>query len=139
MPQPWPRIIAHVGDKCRLPWPCSGKESACQARDVSSNPGSGTSPGGGNGNPLQYSCLESPMNRGAWQAAAHGVTKNQDTTEHTHTVINCAPIKPKSTPSSLRISSDQSGNRLKAADREAGPMLSSLNTLTHFVIAHLPS
>ena len=38
--------------------------------------GSGRSPGGGHGNPLQYSCLENPMNRGAWQAMVHGVSKN---------------------------------------------------------------
>ena len=40
-------------------------------------PGSGRSPGGGNGNPLQYSCLENPMDRGAWQAIVHSVTKSQ--------------------------------------------------------------
>ena len=39
--------------------------------------GSGRSPGGGNGNPLQYSCLENPVDRGAWQATVHGVTKGQ--------------------------------------------------------------
>ena len=39
-------------------------------------PGSGTSPGGGNGNSLQYSCLENPIDRGAWRATAHGVTKS---------------------------------------------------------------
>ena len=39
-------------------------------------PGSGTSPGGGNGNPLQYSCLENPMDRGAWQTIVHGVAKS---------------------------------------------------------------
>ena len=39
-------------------------------------PGSGRSPGGGNGNPLQYSCLENPMDRGAWQATVHGVAKS---------------------------------------------------------------
>ena len=44
------------------------KESACSAGDLGSNPGSGRSPGEGNGNPLQYSCLENPMNRGAWRA-----------------------------------------------------------------------
>ena len=46
-------------------------------RDMGSIPGSGRSPGGGNGNPLQYSCLENPMDRGAWLAVVHGVTKNQ--------------------------------------------------------------
>ena len=40
-------------------------------------PGSGRSPGGGNGSPLQYSCLENPMDRGAWQAIVHGVAKSQ--------------------------------------------------------------
>ena len=44
--------------------------------DVGSIPGSGRSPGGGNGNPLQYSCLKNPMDRGAWQAAFHRVTKS---------------------------------------------------------------
>ena len=43
-------------------------------------PGSGRSPGEGNGNPLQYSCLENPMDRGAWWATVHGVTKVSDTT-----------------------------------------------------------
>ena len=45
-----------------------GKESACSAGDLGSIPGLGRSPGGGHGNPLQYSCLENPMDRGAWQA-----------------------------------------------------------------------
>ena len=45
--------------------------------EVGSIPGSGKSPGGGNGNPLQYSCLENPMDRGAWQATVHGVAKSQ--------------------------------------------------------------
>ena len=44
-------------------------------REAGSIPGSGRSSGGGHGNPLQYSCLENPMDRGAWQAAAHGVTE----------------------------------------------------------------
>ena len=48
-------------------------------------PGSGRSPGGGNGNPLQYSCLENSLNGGAWGATVHGVTKESDTAEHTHT------------------------------------------------------
>jgi len=45
--------------------------------DTVSIPGLGRSPGGGNGNPLQYSCLDNPMNRGAWQATVHGVAKSQ--------------------------------------------------------------
>ena len=54
--------------------------SAGDIRDAGSNPGLGRSPGGGNGNPLQCSCLENPMDRGAWGATAHGVAKELDTT-----------------------------------------------------------
>ena len=53
------------------------KEFACDAGDTGSVPGLGRSPGEGNGNTLQYSCLENSMDRGAWKAAVHGVTKNQ--------------------------------------------------------------
>ena len=56
-----------------------GKESACHAGDtgdVGSIPGLGGSHGEGNGNPLQDSCLENPMDRGAWQATVHGVTES---------------------------------------------------------------
>ena len=53
-----------------------GKESACNAGDPGSIPGLGRSPGEGNGNPLQYSCLGNPMDRGAWQATVHGVPKS---------------------------------------------------------------
>ena len=53
------------------------KASACNAEDLDSILGQGRSPGEGNGNPLQYSCLENPMDGGAWQAAAHGVTKSR--------------------------------------------------------------
>ena len=52
-------------------------ESSCNAGDLDSIPGLGRSPGEGNGNPLQYSCLENPMDRGAWWATVHGVAKNQ--------------------------------------------------------------
>ena len=53
------------------------KNPPANAGDAGSIPGSGRSPGGGNGNPLQYSCLENSMDRGAWQATVHGVTKSQ--------------------------------------------------------------
>ena len=51
------------------------KESTCSVGDLGSIPGAGRSPGEGNGNPLQYSCLENPMGRGAWKATVHGVTR----------------------------------------------------------------
>ena len=59
----------------------SGKESYCNVGDTGSIPGSGRSRGGGNGNSLQYSCLGNPMDRGAWQAAVHGVAKESDMSE----------------------------------------------------------
>ena len=52
------------------------KASACSAGDLGLIPGSGRSPGEGNGNPLQYSCLENPMDGGAWWATVHGVAKS---------------------------------------------------------------
>ena len=55
----------------------SGKVSPCNAGDPGSIPGSGRSPGEGNGNPLQYSCLENPMDREFWWATVHGVTKSR--------------------------------------------------------------
>ena len=58
-----------------LPGGSEGKASACNAGDQGSIPGLGRSPGEGNGNPLQYSCLENPMYGGAWEATVHGVSK----------------------------------------------------------------
>ena len=57
--------------------------NAGDVRDTGSIPGSGRSPGGGHGNPRQYSCLVNPMDRGAWWATDHGVAKSCDTTEVT--------------------------------------------------------
>ena len=62
------------------------KESVRNAGDLASVPVSGRCPGEGNGNPLQYSRLENPMERGAWWATVHGVAES-DVTEHTHTHI----------------------------------------------------
>ena len=56
------------------------KNLPANAGDVGSIPGTERSPGDGNGNPLQYSCLRNPINRGAWQAIVHEVTKESDTT-----------------------------------------------------------
>ena len=65
------------------------------ARDAGLIPGSGRSPGEGNGNPLQYSCLENLMNRGAWWATVHGVAKS------THTQNYNNNLKLKSRPKCL--------------------------------------
>ena len=62
----------------------AGKESVCNAGDLGLIPGLGRSPGEGNGNPRQYSCLENPMHRETWRAIVHGVAKESDTTEHAH-------------------------------------------------------
>ena len=60
-------------------FPCGSdsKQSACNEGDLGLIPGLGGSPGKGNGYALQYSCLENPMDRGAWQATVHGVAKSQ--------------------------------------------------------------
>ena len=60
-----------------FPGSSDGKEFASNAGDPGSNPQSERSPGEGNGNPLQYSCLEKSMDRGAWHVAVGGVTKSQ--------------------------------------------------------------
>ena len=59
-----------------FPGASDGKESACSAGDLGSIPGSEKSPGEGDSNPLQYSCLEKPLDRGAWWAVAHRITKS---------------------------------------------------------------
>ena len=74
------RVALFLSSSMRVtgfPGSSAGKESACNAGDLGSIPGLGRSPGEGHGNPLQYSCLENPMDRGARWATVHGVTKNQ--------------------------------------------------------------
>ena len=74
-------LIGHIYKRIwGLPWLLSGEESGADAGDTGSIPGLGRSPGGGNSNLLQYSCLRNPTNRGAWQAIVHGVAKKSDTT-----------------------------------------------------------
>ena len=73
--------------RCRFdpgfPGGSDSKESACNAEDPGLISGSGRFPGGGNGSPLQYSCLENSMDRGAWQATVHGVENDYATYVHT--------------------------------------------------------
>ena len=73
--------------------------NAGDIRDMGSIPGSGRSPGEGHGNALQYSCLENPMGRGAWQAMVHGVAKSWNTTEVTeHKAKTVRLVKTKARP-----------------------------------------
>ena len=69
-------VIRALRDQKHLPRGSEGKASACNAGDPGLIPGSGRFPGEGNGNPLQYSCLENPMAGGAWYATIHGVAKS---------------------------------------------------------------
>ena len=82
------------------------KNPSANAGDSGSIPRSGRSPGAGNGNPLQYSCQDNPMDRGGWWTTVHGVTKELDMTEHTCT-HNCK-VLPK-------------GQELQAAYRDFQP------------------
>ena len=78
---------------------CSdGKESACKARDLGSIPGSGRSPGEGNGSSLQYSCLESSMDRGTWWATVHGVAKSWTRPSDLTLFTKCVDLKPAGPP-----------------------------------------
>ena len=77
---PWTLMWTYACGLC-FPGRASGKEPTCQCRldlkDAGSIPGWGRSPGGGHSNPLQYSCLENPMDRRAWWATVHRVAKSQ--------------------------------------------------------------
>ena len=80
-------------NRAQLPGGSEGKESTCNVGDLASIPGLGRSPGGGYGNPFQYSCLENSMHRGAWWATVHRVTESQtqlsDLAEHNLNMIAC--------------------------------------------------
>ena len=75
-----------------VPWWLSSEESTCNAGDVGLIPGSRRSPEGGHGNPLQYSCWENPMDRGARWAAVHGVTESDTTQATEHTQHTWSPL-----------------------------------------------
>ena len=68
-------IIALKSIVTDIPYSLVSKESACNAGDLGLIPGSGRSPAEGNGNLLQYFCLENPMNKGTWRATVHEVTR----------------------------------------------------------------
>ena len=75
-----------------FPGGSDGKEPACNATDLGLSPGSGRCPGERNGNPLQYSCLKNPMDRGSWWATVLRIAKSQTRLKQhntTHTLIDC--------------------------------------------------
>ena len=91
-----PPSIVLLNDRHAFLWVCMQVISVVRnppamvgdTRDTGSTPGSGRSPRGGNGNPLQYSCLENPMDRGAWWATVHGATKSRTGRSHwTHKIF----------------------------------------------------
>ena len=91
-----------LGDTQGLPWWLSGKESACNTGatgDTGLIPGLGRSPGGGYDNPLQYSCLENPTDRGAWWATVHRVRQSRTPLKRLSTRT---PIVPKGSLSRLK-------------------------------------
>ena len=77
-----------------LTWWLSGKESTRRAGDADLIPGLEDSPGEGNGNPLQYSCLRNPMGRGSWQATVHEVTKESATTKQLNAMNILLVVSP---------------------------------------------
>ena len=73
-------LLFDGGKKLKGPLMTNGKESVCQCKKCGLIPGLGRSPGEGNGNPIQYSCLKIPMDREAWRATVHGGHKESDVT-----------------------------------------------------------
>ena len=110
-----------------------GKESACNAGDLHSIPGSGRSPGEGHGDQLQYSCLENPMARGAWQGTVHGSQRvGQDWATNTHSLSHTNSSRsPRHTLHKLvRVSWLPFGSQLKChfiSDTVPNPLTCSWN------------
>ena len=80
-------ILLNYSIYAGFPGSPDGKESACSVGDLGLIPGLRRSPGEGNGYPLQYSCLENPMDRGAWQATVSGVTKSRIRLNDFHSLV----------------------------------------------------
>ena len=81
-------VDTHLYTYVGFPGSLNGTESTCNAGDLGSILGSRRSPGKENGYPLQYSCLENSMDRGAWQATVHGVAKSQTRLNDSHIYIH---------------------------------------------------
>ena len=86
-----------------LPRCLSGKESTCNAGDLGSTPGWGRSPRGGNGNPLQYACLENPVDGEAWRATVHGRDLVTEQQHMAHTSSKVAPVSQITEPQIYQV------------------------------------
>ena len=91
-----------------LPWWLSGKESACNAGDLGLIPGLGRYPGEGRGNPLQYSCLRNPMDRGAWWAAVRGIARVG------HNLVTSPPPWGRDRLKTVQLESNRAGMELRS-------------------------
>ena len=87
------KLIKYIDIQLTVENDTDGKESICSAGDLSSIPRLGRSPGEGNGNPLQYSCLENFTDRGVWGATVHGVTKSQTQLSDWHFFSTFHPLE----------------------------------------------
>ena len=99
----WGIVMRHLHLQTSFPGGSVVKNPPANAGDADSIPGLGRSPGGGNGNPLQYSCLENPTARGTWQATVHGVAKsctwlNNWALTHAHLQTRWSQWRPSGEP-----------------------------------------
>ena len=104
-----------------FPGGSDGKASACNAGDLGSIPGLGMSPGEGNGNPLQYSCLENSKDRGDWQAIVHAVTKSQTWLNDLHFHFTFTSLVPGPVMSIFMLLENIPMNTQKKCNKERWP------------------
>ena len=118
----WDHCLLTRGLHWGFPGGSEGKAPTCNAGDPGSIPGSGRSPRGGHGNPLQYSCLENPMDGGAWRATAHGVTKRRIRLSDLTSLLSSSSVRG---PGESRLSAAPGQTSALSPRHPTGPTLSS--------------